>query len=100
MTPPPGLVSAPEADRDVEEAFAWYEQVRAKLGIEFLTELREAYRRILANPDSYQLLSSGIRRALLRRFPYAVFFVIRSEDILILAVLHVARDPRRWQERA
>jgi plasmid stabilization system protein ParE len=43
--------------------------------------------------------SSGIRRALLRRFPYAVYFAVERDVVVILAVLHVSRDPAEWQRR-
>jgi plasmid stabilization system protein ParE len=84
---------------DVESAFDWYESEEAGLGLEFLEQLRAAYLRMLENPFGYQELRSGIRRALTRQFPYAVYFSIEDETILILAVLHTARDPAEWQRR-
>jgi plasmid stabilization system protein ParE len=63
------LVAEPQADLDIESAFEWYENEKPGLGIEFLDELRRAYVRILDGPLKYQHLRSGIRRALLRRFP-------------------------------
>ena len=84
---------------DVESAFEWYEAEEPGLGVEFLEQLRAAYRRILENPLGYQELRSGIRRALPRQFPYAVYFSIEDDTILILAVLHTARDPAEWQQR-
>ncbi len=93
------LVSTTEADLDVEAAFAWYEAQRTGLGLEVLDALRDTYRRILDNPRKYQVQRSGIRRALLRRFPYGVYFVIEEEQILVTAVLHAARDPEEWQKR-
>lgn len=84
---------------DVESAFAWYEAEERGLGMEFLEQLRAAYRRIVENPVGYQELRSGIRRALTRQFPYAIYFSIENDVILILAVLHTARDPAEWQQR-
>ncbi len=92
-----------EAERavevDVEAAFNWYEGEEPGLGLEFLEELRAAYHRILDHPLGYQDLRSGIRRALTRRFPYAVYFSIEEEAIVIVAVLSTARDPEEWQRR-
>jgi plasmid stabilization system protein ParE len=82
---------------DVEAAFEWYEVEETNLGIVFLEELRSTYLRILDNPLAFQELRSGIRRALTRKFPY---FVIESQTILVIAVLHTARDPEEWQKRA
>jgi hypothetical protein len=69
---PVRLISEPGADLDVESAFDWYEGERPGLGFEYLDELYAAYNRIADGPLRYQHLQSGIRRALLKRFPYAV----------------------------
>jgi plasmid stabilization system protein ParE len=84
---------------DVEAAFEWYETENSGLGFEFLNQLRRSYLRILENPLAYQELRHGIRRALTRQFPYAIYFSIEGEIILILAVLHTARNPAEWQKR-
>ena len=94
-----GLVSEPRADLDIEAAFHWYENERPGLGLESLGELRAAYSRIARGPLGYQDLRSGIRRALLRRFPYAVYFAIDGDVVVVLAVLHVSRAPTEWQRR-
>jgi plasmid stabilization system protein ParE len=60
---------------------------------------RASYNRIVENPFKYQHLRSGIRRALLRRFPYAVYFAVEGDAIVVVAVLHAARDPAKWQRR-
>jgi plasmid stabilization system protein ParE len=74
-------------------------KVEPGLGLEFLDELRIAYERILDHPLGYQDLRSGIRRALMRRFPYAIYFSIEIETIIIVAVIGTARDPAEWQRR-
>ena len=68
-------------------------------GLEFLDELRATYDRIADGPLKYQLIRSGIRRALLRRFPYAVYFAVEEDILVVLAVLHASRDPAEWQRR-
>lgn len=93
------LVSEPKADVDIEAAFEWYEKEQPGLGGEFLDELRATYHRIVDGPFKYQHLRSGIRRALLRRFPYAVYFAVEGTVIVVLAVLHARRDPEEWQRR-
>ena len=93
------LVAAPRADLDVAAAYQWYESERAGLGLQFLNQLSGTYDRIAEDPLRYQDLDSGIRRALLRRFPYAVYFAVEPDLIVVLAVLHVSRDPAEWQRR-
>jgi len=84
---------------DVEAAFEWYETGERGLGLEFLEQLRAAYQRILDHPLAYQELRFHIRRALTRQFPYAIYFSIVDDVIVIVAVLHTARDPAEWQRR-
>ena len=94
------LVSEPQVDIDIEAAFRWYENEQAGLGLEFIDELRAAYDRIVDGPFKYSQLRSKTRRALLKRFPYAVYFVVEQQIIVILAVLHTSRDPAEWQRRS
>jgi toxin ParE1/3/4 len=93
------LVAEPRAELDIAAAYQWYEREGAGLGLEFLQELSSAYDRIVEDPLKYRDLESGIRRALLRRFPYAVYFAVESNVVVILAVLHVSRNPAEWQRR-
>lgn len=93
------LVAEPRANLDVAATCDWYEKEQPGLGREFLAELRATYDRIAGGPLAYQDLRSGIRRALLRRFPHAVYFAVEGEVIVVLAVLHVSRDPVEWQQR-
>jgi len=93
------LVAEPRANLDVAAAYQWYESERAGLGRQFLDQLEAAYDRIAQDPLEFQDLESGIRRVLLSRFPYAVYFVIESDVMVVLAVLHVSRNPAEWQRR-
>jgi plasmid stabilization system protein ParE len=93
------IEAEPAVEADVEAAFDWFEGEESGLGFEFLEELRAAYHLILAHPCGYQDLRSGIRRALTRRFPYAVYFSVEGETVVIVAVLRTARDPAEWQRR-
>ena len=94
------LVSEPRADIDIEAAFDWYEHEQPGLGLEFLDELRVAYDRIVDRPFKYPQLRLNTRRALLERFPYAVFFAVEDDVIVVLTVLHTSRNPAEWQRRA
>ncbi len=93
------IEAEPAVEADVEAAFDWFEGEEPGLGFEFLEELRAAYHQILDHPFGYQDLRSGIRRALTRRFPYAIYFSVEEETIVIVAVLSTARDPAEWQRR-
>lgn len=89
-----------EARRDVLEAHRWYRKHAPELGHRFRDALDATMGRIRQNPLAYQVLFRELRRALVRRFPYAVFFKILEETVVVVAVLHMRRDPALWRSRA
>ena len=93
------LVIRPDAEADLTEAFDWYEQHVPGLGSEFLLSVDAIFNSILRSPQQYPKVHKSIRRALTRRFPYGIFFVQEGKRIVVLAVFHAKRDPKRWQER-
>ena len=93
------LVIRPEAEADALEGYRWYNEQLAGLGEEFLTEIDRALETICANPEAHLKLHREFRRVLTRRFPYAVFYAVRGDRIVVFAILHTARDPRLWRKR-
>ena len=93
------ILVRPEAEHDLMEAAAWYEQQQAGLGYRFSEEIETTFARISRHPYSYETLHRGTRRALLRRFPFGIFYRVEDAGIVILAVMHASRDPRRWRDR-
>lgn len=89
----------PEAGQDIDEAYAWYENQRAGLGEEFLGCVDVCIGRICKNPEWYPVAYRHYRRALVRRFPYAAFFDSSEERLVVMAILHTARDPHKWRQR-
>jgi len=93
------LIIRPEAEAETGEAFEWYEDCNPGLGNEFLLCLDAAFNSILRSPDQYPRIHRAVRRALLRRFPYEVFFVADEKQIVVISVFHAKRNPKWWQER-
>ncbi len=89
----------PEAEREIEAAFAWYDEQRPGLGREFLNELEVVYERIAAFPLIHTNVYRGLRRARLRRFPVGVFYLVTDTEIRVVAVVHFARHPAVWRSR-
>jgi plasmid stabilization system protein ParE len=95
------LVVRQEARRDVRETAAWYEDQKAGLAARFIDELDDLLQRIAENPAQFPRMSPEVRRGLLHRFPYAVYFTPGDGDAVdIIAVLHQHRDPDTWKARA
>ena len=89
----------PAAAADIDEAFLWYEAQRPGLGHDFLAAADTLIDVIAEHPLRYPVIRRNTRRALLRRFPYAMFFRIYDEVIVVVACMHGRRNPRRWQVR-
>ena len=94
------VVIRPEAEADLAEAYQWYEEKRPGLGERWLLSVEAALSAIQRFPESFPVVHQHVRRALLRRFPYGVFYVVEGSAVVVLAVFHCQRDPKRWQERA
>src|SRR5579871_2047794 len=93
------LVVAPEAELDIAQAFAWYESRRPGLGEEFLSSVDASIERIRREPEMHAAVYEACRRALVRRFPYGVFYEYAETRITVFAVFHTSRDPEKWRER-
>ena len=82
--------------RETGEAQEWYELLNPGLGEEFIAAMELQLKRLEQAPLLYAEVIPGIRRALLPRFPYGLFYAVRSNLVHVLAVLHDARNPSRW----
>lgn len=89
----------PAAAADIEDAYSWHETQRPGLDDEFRDALRHALNLVGANPKIHQVIHRDTRRALLKRFPYGVYYREFSEVIVVVACMHGRRDPKRWQAR-
>jgi plasmid stabilization system protein ParE len=87
------LVFRPEVREELNEAYIWYEQ-KLGLGDEFLDCVDETLNRISQMPESYAVAHRDVRRALVRRFPYAVYYRIVSSRVIVIAIFHGRRDPQ------
>jgi plasmid stabilization system protein ParE len=93
------LIVAYEAEQDIAQAYAWYESQRVGLGEDFLGRLDACIRTVLRNPEMYAFVHETYRRALVRRFPYAMAYEYENEAVTIYCVFHTSRDPNKWRER-
>ncbi len=92
------LVVKDEAIQDMTEGFAWYEDKRIGLGVDFLDEVDEYFNKIVQNPEQYQAHQSQ-RIAIMFRFPYKIVFEIEKDIIVVYAVYHDKRDPEKLIDR-
>jgi plasmid stabilization system protein ParE len=88
------------AARDVTSARDWYDAQRPGLGAEFVAAVATALDLIGRLPEAAPVVIKDVRRLLLARFPYALYYRLTEEVIEVRACLHTRRDPRRWRSRA
>lgn len=93
------LVIVPEALDDIAEAIDWYEGRNAGLGDELLNRVSSCIESIHRNPERYAFVHETYRRALVKKFPYAIFYELSEDTVPIYSVFHCSRDPEKWRGR-
>ena len=88
-----------EAAQEMLEAAAWYDRREPGLGTEFLESCDRAFDHVAADPSRHLHVGKGFHRYLMPRFPLAVFYEVRNESLIIVAVCHGSRNPARWRQR-
>jgi plasmid stabilization system protein ParE len=92
------LVFLPAAKSDLAHAYDWYEESTPGRGEAFLFAFNACISTIERLPRIFSEVHAGARRALLRKFPYKIFYRIQEDVIVVLAVIHTARSvPRSWR---
>lgn len=94
------LVVQARARGEIADAHAWYEAQARGLGAEYLRALDAVLQRVAREPALYAPVHGTVRRAMLRRFPYGVFYTESADRLVVLAVIHARQDPQRWPTRA
>jgi plasmid stabilization system protein ParE len=87
------------ARREVAETIEYYDAVRVGLGADFAREVERGIDQVLEHPNTWQRVEFGLRRYRLHRFPYGLVYQVDKEQILIVAVMHLSRDPGYWTDR-
>ena len=87
---------SPRALREIGAAQEWYELQSPGLGEEFIAAMELQLKRLEQAPLLYAEVIPNVRRALLPRFPYGLFYSVRGDLIHVLAALRDARNPDRW----
>jgi plasmid stabilization system protein ParE len=93
------LVYHPHARSELIEAAQYYESRVDRLGVRFLEDADRAIARIVESPARWKVIESEVRRYLMPRFPYAIYYRAYSDHIHILAFKHHSRHPDYWRYR-
>ena len=93
------LIFIEEVNKDVLDAYLWYEDQREGLGDEFLESLEEGYTKISKNPYFYQVKFENKRTLKIKRFPYLIIYEIEENSVIVYAVFQASRDPLICKDR-
>jgi plasmid stabilization system protein ParE len=93
------IVFYPVADAEFLESAEWYEDQRNGLGLEFIDYVQHVLDNIAENPLRYPVVFKDIHEGLVSKFPFAVYYRVKADRVIILAVFHSSRDPAIWQSR-
>lgn len=93
------LIVRPEAEQDLSEAFHWYEKQRTGLGHDLLLQVDAGFRFLERTPLVFPKIYREIRRHLIKRFPYKIFYLMEETTVVILAVVYGGRDPQWIRKR-
>jgi toxin ParE1/3/4 len=94
------LLVRSEAEQDLSEAVTWYEDKVKGLGLSFLLSVEAAIESIVRIPEAHPQIYKNIRRALVRKFPFGIHYIIDKETIVVLAIFHASRNPKDWKKRS
>jgi plasmid stabilization system protein ParE len=87
------------AEIELAEAVTYYNHESQGLGYEFAVEVKRTIARIVQYPNAWTPLSERTRRCRTNRFPYGLIYQVRHETILVVAVMHLRKDPKSWRTR-
>lgn len=80
------------ADADLQEVFDRFEDYREGFGVEFMTVVEVYLARIAVFPDLAPIYLDSVRRQVMRRFPYGIFYEHQPARILVAAILDLRQD--------
>ena len=94
------LVFRPIVRNELDEAYRWYETQKPGLGDEFLDCIDEMLNRLSTMPEAYPAVYRDVRRAVVKQFPYAIYYRTVSSRVIVTAIFHSRRNPKSWQRRS
>jgi plasmid stabilization system protein ParE len=94
-----GFVLRRVAEKEFDDSIAWYESEREGSGQKFRATIEQYFQRIADKPEWFPKVRGEVRRAVVRRFPFVIHFLIEKERIVILSVFHTSREPEQLKYR-
>lgn len=87
------------AESEFLDAVQYYNEQKAGLGYEFALEIQKTIERILLYPEAWTKISKNARRCRCNKFPYGVIYFINDNVLLVVAIMHLNKEPDYWKDR-
>lgn len=94
------VILLPRASEDLAQSQAWYELQKIGLGGKYLRAIRQALQMIEFKPTAFPFAENRLRRALVERFPYAIYFRVEKDAVYVVGIIHSSRDSDIWRNRS
>lgn len=89
-----------EAEQDFDNSYQYYEEKSEQTADNFYRSIDESLEKISQNPHGYQEVHEDVRRFVVKRFPFSIYYRIKDIVVRVIAIFHTRRNPEIWQERA
>ncbi|MGE5343120.1 MAG: type II toxin-antitoxin system RelE/ParE family toxin [Candidatus Omnitrophota bacterium] len=89
----------PEALKEYEESALYYKRISIDLAISFVNCVEIGIQKIIENPKAWSIIKEDVRRHLIKRFPFGIYYTLENDGIIILAIMHMSRKPGYWISR-
>ena len=86
------IILSPDAKTDIHAIKRWYYRNGASLSLQFAAEVEFTLRLIAQYPHAFPLVKRGVRRALMKGFPYLIYFTLKGGTVSVIAVIHKRRQ--------
>lgn len=94
------VILSPDAKADIRSVIEWYYRADPNLAFRFDKETLTTLDHIRQFPYSFRVRNGTIRQARLKRFPYAIYYRLKSNSVLVVAVVHQRRSDAVWRQRS
>lgn len=87
----------PDAAEEIKQTTAFYNKQQAGLEKRFIEDLEDGIERICAHPLRYKIVEGEVRKCRLEHFPYLLIYQVQGEQVEIIALMHLRREPDYWK---
>jgi len=93
------LVIKQLAETDISEAAKWYSRIDRRVARNFIDSVDKTLSGIKTIPYAFPIVDGTYRRAITRKFPFAIYFTVEEDEVVVFGIFHCSRHPEKWKNR-